>query len=67
LQWHRTREKSRCVRHIMPAAVVPASLHSLHPIRLLNAAESGDSFHQDLLRGFTHKLNNLLGFNQGFR
>lgn len=38
----------------------------VHPIRLVNAAESADSFHQDMLRGFTHKLNNLLGVIQGF-
>ncbi len=38
----------------------------VHPLRLTNAAESSDSFHQDMLRGFTHKLNNLLGIIQGF-
>lgn len=38
----------------------------VHPIRLASAAESSDSFHQDMLRGFTHKLNNLLGVIQGF-
>jgi signal transduction histidine kinase len=38
----------------------------VHPIRLARAAESTDSFHQDMLRGFTHKLNNLLGVIQGF-
>jgi signal transduction histidine kinase len=38
----------------------------VHPIRLTRAAESSDSFHQDMLRGFTHKLNNLLGVIQGF-
>lgn len=38
----------------------------VHPIRLTSAAESNDSFHQDMLRGFTHKLNNLLGVIQGF-
>lgn len=38
----------------------------VHPIRLTSAAESSDSFHQDMLRGFTHKLNNLLGVIQGF-
>lgn len=38
----------------------------VHPIRLIRAAESTDSFHQDMLRGFTHKLNNLLGVIQGF-
>lgn len=38
----------------------------VHPIRLTSAAISRDSFHQDMLRGFTHKLNNLLGVIQGF-
>jgi len=38
----------------------------VHPIRLASAAESTDSFHQDMLRGFTHKLNNLLGVIHGF-
>ncbi len=38
----------------------------VHPTRLPRAAESSDSFHQDMLRGFTHKLNNLLGVIQGF-
>lgn len=38
----------------------------VHPIRLASAAESSDGFHQDMLRGFTHKLNNLLGVIQGF-
>jgi signal transduction histidine kinase len=38
----------------------------VHPTRITCAAESSDSFHQNMLRGFTHKLNNLLGVIQGF-
>lgn len=38
----------------------------VHPTRFAYAAKPNDSFHQDMLRGFTHKLNNLLGVIQGF-
>ena len=36
------------------------------PTNLNLAQEQADGFHQDLLRGLTHKLNNLLAVIQGF-
>jgi C4-dicarboxylate-specific signal transduction histidine kinase len=36
------------------------------PTALNLARETGDGFHQELLRGLTHKLNNLLAVIQGF-
>jgi C4-dicarboxylate-specific signal transduction histidine kinase len=36
------------------------------PTSLNLAHETGDGFHQELLRGLTHKLNNLLAVVQGF-
>lgn len=37
-----------------------------HPTGLNLAAHMGDGYHQELLRGVTHKLNNLLAIIQGF-
>jgi signal transduction histidine kinase len=36
------------------------------PTNLNLGRETGDGFHQELLRGLTHKLNNLLAVIQGF-
>jgi signal transduction histidine kinase len=36
------------------------------PTALNLSQETGDGFHQELLRGLTHKLNNLLAVIQGF-
>ena len=36
------------------------------PTSLNLSRETGDGFHQELLRGLTHKLNNLLAVIQGF-
>lgn len=36
------------------------------PTNLNLSAEASDGFHQELLRGLTHKLNNLLAVIQGF-
>jgi signal transduction histidine kinase len=37
-----------------------------HPTLLGAGTETGDGYHQELLRGVTHKLNNLLAIIQGF-
>lgn len=37
-----------------------------HPTLLNAGASAGDGYHQELLRGVTHKLNNLLAIIQGF-
>lgn len=37
-----------------------------HPTLLGATTETGDGYHQELLRGVTHKLNNLLAIIQGF-
>ncbi|RBP47535.1 histidine kinase/DNA gyrase B/HSP90-like ATPase [Roseimicrobium gellanilyticum] len=37
-----------------------------HPTLLAASTETGDGYHQELLRGVTHKLNNLLAIIQGF-
>lgn len=38
----------------------------IHPTLLSADTETGDGYHQELLRGVTHKLNNLLAIIQGF-
>ena len=37
-----------------------------HPTALNLGVQSADGFHQELLRGLTHKLNNMLAIIQGF-
>jgi signal transduction histidine kinase len=37
-----------------------------HPTLLNESTQTGDGYHQELLRGVTHKLNNLLAIIQGF-
>lgn len=38
----------------------------VYPTRLNLGPQTAEGFHQDLLRGLTHKLNNLLAIIQGF-
>lgn len=41
-------------------------MHFVFPSQLQLGPEPSDGFHQELLRGLTHKLNNLLAVIQGF-
>src|ERR1022692_3525497 len=38
----------------------------VYPTQLNLGTQDADGFHQELLRGLTHKLNNLLAIIQGF-
>ncbi len=41
-------------------------MHFVYPTQLNLGEQTAEGFHQDLLRGLTHKLNNLLAIIQGF-
>lgn len=47
-----------------PPATHP--LQFVHPDQLNLGEQSAEGFHQELLRGLTHKLNNMLAIIQGF-
>ena len=52
--------------HTASSPEPPAPGQFTFPTNLNLAGETGEGFHQDLLRGLTHKLNNLLAVVQGF-
>src|SRR5947207_14349193 len=50
-------------------ATAPTSANAMefvYPTQLNLGPQTADGFHQELLRGLTHKLNNLLAIIQGF-
>lgn len=49
-----------------PEASPSQSMHFVYPTNLNLGPQSADGYHQELLRGLTHKLNNMLAIIQGF-
>ena len=45
---------------------VSTGMSFTHPTALNLGVQTAEGFHQDLLRGLTHKLNNMLAIIQGF-
>src|SRR5215216_3131334 len=71
---HSTHQTSRQIRVCLPSSTaallrllqVPLAMQFYFPTSLNLGTEHSDGFHQELLRGLTHKLNNLLAVIQGF-